>query len=206
LGSARHPLNTSDFGSYLTQASASGAEAVVLANSGADLINSVKQTGEFGLGARQLVVAPIVYLTDIHALGLRAAQGLQFIQSWYWDRDDRSRAWAKRFYAERRRMPTDLQAGVYSATLHLLRAIAPADTDETAKVIASMRSTPVDDMYTQGSRIAGNNKLMLDLLLARVKTPDQSHAEWDYLEVLAPVPATEAFRAPAESGCPLVKT
>jgi branched-chain amino acid transport system substrate-binding protein len=205
LGSAKHPLNTSDFGSFLTQASASGAEVVVLANSGGDLISSVKQAGEFGLGARQLVVAPIVYLTDVHALGLRAAQGLQFIQSWYWDRDDRSRTWARRFFAERRRMPTDLQAGVYSATLHILRAVQSAGSDETAKVIAAMRATPVDDMYTQGARISANNKLMLNLLLARVKAPEQSHAEWDYLDVVAPVPAGEAFRAPAESGCPLVK-
>jgi branched-chain amino acid transport system substrate-binding protein len=206
LGSAKHPLNTSDFASYLTQASASGADVVVLANSGGDLINSVKQAGEFGLGARQTVVAPIVYLTDVHALGLRAAQGLQFIQSWYWDRDDESRAWARRFFAERHRMPTDLQAGVYSATLHLLHAVHATGTDETGKVIEAMRATPVDDMYTHGARIAANNKLMLDLALCRVKAPEQSHAAWAYLDVVAPAPAADAFRPPGESGCSLVNS
>ena len=206
VGAVRHPLNTADFASYLVQASTSGAEVVVLANSGGDLINAVKQAGEFGLGQQQALVAPIVYLTDVHALGLRTAHGLQFIQSWYWDRDDGSRAWAKRFMAERGRMPTDLQAGVYSATLHLLRAVKSAGSDDTARIIEAMRATPVDDMYTRGARIADNNKLMLDLLLTRVKSPEQSRADWDYLDVVAPVPAAEAFQAPSASGCPLVRT
>jgi branched-chain amino acid transport system substrate-binding protein len=203
VGAARHPLNTADFASYLTMAQSSGADVVVLANSGADLITSVKQAGEFGLTSTQTVVAPIVYLTDVHALGLKAAQGLQFIQSWYWDRDDASRAWAKRFFAERKRMPTDLQAGAYSAVLHYLKAVQQAGSSDTEKVLAAMRATPVNDMYTQNARIAANNKLFLDLLLVKVKAPGQSHQPWDYMDIVAKVPAAEAFRAPEASGCKL---
>ncbi len=206
LGTARHPINNADFASLLTTAQASGAEVVVLANSGADLITSVKQAGEFGIARKQALAAPIVYLTDIHALGLEAAQGLQFVQSWYWDRDEASRAWAKRFFAARRRMPTDLQAAAYSAALHYLRAVQATGTAETGAVLAAMRGTPVNDMYAQGGRILANNKMTFDLLLARVKAPDASRYPWDYLEVLAPLPGGEAFRPAAESGCAMART
>jgi branched-chain amino acid transport system substrate-binding protein len=205
LGAAKHPLNNSDFASLLTTAQVSGAEVVVLANSGADLITSVKQAGEFGLAKKQTLVAPIVYLTDVHALGLEAAQGLQFVQSWYWDQDEASRAWAKRFFAERRRMPTDLQAGAYSAALHYLRAVQAAGTAETGAVLGSMRDRPVNDMYAQGGRILANNKMTFDLLLARVKSPGASRYPWDYLDVVARIPGDQAFRPLKDTGCALVK-
>lgn len=203
VGAVRHPLNNGDFASYLTTAQTSGAEVVVLANSGADLITAVKQAGEFGLTRQQALVAPIVYLTDVHALGLEAAQGLQFVQSWYWDRDERSRTWARRFFAERRRMPTDLQAGAYSAALHYLRAVQAGGTAEAQPVLSAMRDTPVNDMYAQNGRILANNKMTFDLLLARVKAPDASRYPWDYLDVVARLPAEEAFRPVADSGCAL---
>jgi len=203
VGSVRHPLNTTDFSSFLISAQASGAEVVVLANSGTDFIIAVKQANEFGISPRQLLAAPIVYLTDIHALGLDVAQGLQFVQSWYWDLDDRSRAWAKRFFAEQKRMPTDLQAGVYSATLHYLKAVQQAGTVQTEPVLAAMKSLPVDDMYTRNGRIQANNKMVFDLYLMRAKRPEQSKYPWDYLEVVAQIPAAEAFQSPAESGCKL---
>ena len=204
-GSVRHPLNTGDFAGFLANAQASGAQVVVLANSGADFITAVKQAGEFAITRRQALAAPIVYLTDVHALGLAAAQGLQFVQSWYWDADEPSRAWARRFFAERRRMPTDLQAGAYSAATHLLRAVQRAGTTDAGPVLDAMRAAPVEGFYAPGGRIEANNKLVFDLLLTRVKAPEESRQPWDYLEVLARIPGAEAFRPAAESGCPLVK-
>ncbi len=203
VGSVKHPLNTMDFSSFLISAQASGAEVIVLANSGTDFIIAVKQAREFGISPKQLIAAPIVYFTDIHALGLDVAQGLQFVQSWYWDLDDRSRVWAKRFFAEQQRMPTDLQAGVYSATLHYLKAVQQAGTVQTEPVLAAMKAMPVDDMYTRSGRIQANNKMVFDLYLMRAKRPEQSKYPWDYLEVVAKIPAAEAFQAPAESGCNL---
>jgi branched-chain amino acid transport system substrate-binding protein len=204
-GGVRHPLNTGDFASFLASAQASGAQVVVLANSGADFITAVKQAGEFGITRRQALAAPIVYLTDVHALGLDAAQGLQFVQSWYWDMDEPSRTWAHRFFAERRRMPTDLQAGAYSAVSHFLRAVAAIGTAEAGPVLDAMRATPVEGFYAPGGRIAANNKLTFDLLLAQAKTPGESRYPWDYLQVLARIPGEDAFRNPAESGCSLVR-
>ena len=205
-GSVRHPLNTGDFASFLASAQGSGAQVVVLANSGADFITSVKQAGEFGLAAAgQALAAPIAYLTDVHALGLDAAQGLEFVQSWYWDMDEPSRAWARRFFAERKRMPTDLQAGAYSAASHYLHAVAAADTVEAAPVLDAMRAAPVQGFYADGGRIAANNKLVFDLLLTQVKAPADSRYPWDYLRVLSRIPGEDAFRKPAESGCALIR-
>ena len=202
VGSVLNPLTTGDFASYLTRAQASGAEVVVLVNTGAALIAAVKQAGEFGVTTAQVMVAPFVYLTDVHALGLEASHGLTFLQSWYWDRDDASRAWAKQFFAVHKRMPTDLQAGNYSAALHYLKAVQSTGSTDTATVMAAMRNTPVNDMYTRNAHIESNGKLFLDLLLTRVKTPKQSKYAWDYLDILATVPAADAFRAPKDSGCP----
>ena len=203
LGAAKFPLGTADFGSYLTTAQASGAEVVVIASSGVDTVNAVKQAAEFGLTRKQLIVTPIAYLTDIRALGLEAAGGLQFVQSWYWDLTEASRTWARRFFAERKRMPTDLQAGVYSATLHYLRSVAATGTTDTNTVVAAMKAAPVKDMYTPSGRIAANNKMIFDLHLMRTKTPGSSSGEWDLLEKVATIDGNTAFRRAAESGCKL---
>ena len=203
VGSVKHPLNTADFGSYLMSATASRAEVVVIASSGSDMANAVKQAAEFGLTRRQTVVTPICYLTDVHALGLQAAQGLQFVQSWYWDLDEASREWAGRFSARMGRMPTDLQAAAYSAALHYLRGVKLAGSADTQPVLAAMRSTPVQDMYTRNGRIQANGKMVFDLYLMRVKSPDRSNGAWDYLETVARVPAAESFPSAEASGCPL---
>ena len=205
-GTVRHPLNTADFASFLATAQGSRAQVVVFANSGTDFITSVKQAGEFGLAAAgQALAAPIAYLTDVHALGLDAAQGLEFVQSWYWDMDEPSRAWARRFFEARKRMPTDLQAGSYSAASHYLRAVAAAGTLEAGPVLDAMRATPVTGFYANGGRITANNKLSFDLLLTQVKAPAESRHAWDYLRIVSRIPGGDAFRQPAESGCPLVR-
>jgi branched-chain amino acid transport system substrate-binding protein len=204
VGSVKHPLGDSDYGSYLTAAASSGAQVVVLASAGGDTITSVKQAAEFGVPQHQQVVTPILYLSDVHALGLPAAQGLQFVQSWYWDLTDASRAWAKRFEARMKRKPTDLQASVYSAVLHYLKSAQQAGTTDTKAVIAAMKAMKVVDMFTPNGRIQANNKMVFDVHLMRVKTPEESKYAWDYMAEIATIPADQAFRSPAESGCPFV--
>jgi branched-chain amino acid transport system substrate-binding protein len=205
LGRVRHPLNTSDFSSYLLQAQSSGAEVVVFASAGTDVINAVEQAHEFGLTQKQTLAAPGFYLSDVHAVGLERTQGLTFMQSWYWDLNDTTRAWARRFMARRGRMPNDVHAADYSATLHFLRAVAKAGTTDGRAVIAAMKATPVRDVFTEDGRIRENNKMVFTRYLTQVKTPAESRAPWDYLKVLASVPPEQAFRPLSETGCPLVK-
>jgi branched-chain amino acid transport system substrate-binding protein len=188
----------------LTSASTSGAQVVVLASAGGDTVTGVKQAAEFGVTQHQQVVTPIMYLTDVHALGLQAAQGLQFVQSWYWDLTDASRTWAKRWEVTMKRKPTDLQASVYSAVLHYLKAVAQAGTSDTKTVIAAMRAAPVNDMFTPDGHIQANNKLVFDVHLMRVKRPADSKYAWDYLEEIGTIAGGQAFRSASESGCPFV--
>ncbi len=205
-GSIRHPTGTSDFSSYLLAAQASGAKAVVLANAGTDLITAIKQAHEFGLTDSQTLGAPNIYLTDIHALGLQMAQGLSYVTSWYWDMDEPSRAWAKKFYARIGKMPNDLQAAVYSATLHYLKGVAKSGTRDALQVIGAMRAMPVEDCFAKHGTIREDNKMVFDRYTARVKKPAESKADWDFLELTAKVPADQAFRPLSEGGCALVKT
>ena len=206
LGSVRHPLNNADFSSYLLQAHASGAKVIALANAGGDMINATKQANEFGLTqSGQAVVGLVVFITDIHSVGLKAAQGLQFVTAFYWDRDDESRAWAKRFFERHGRMPTMAQAGVYSATRHYLRAIAAAGTDEAKGVMAKMREIPVDDFFAHDGHIREDGRLVHDMYLVQVKTPEESKGPWDYYKVVATIPGEKAFRPQEDAGCPLVK-
>jgi len=204
-GSVKHPLNTADFSSFLLQAQGSGAKVVVLANAGADLIGALKQSVEFGLAPAQQVTAPVVYLSDINSIGLKDAQGLLLMQSWYWDTDDKTRAWAKRYFAKMNRMPNDTHVGLYSAITHYLQAIQKAGTADTLPVVAAMKAAPVEDIFTAHGEIQSNNKLVFDRLLMRVKKPSESKYPWDYLEKVATIPAKEAFLAPELTGCPLSK-
>jgi len=204
-GSVRHPLNTADFSSFLLQAQGSGAKVVMLANAGADLVGSLKQSVEFGISPKQQVTAPIVYLSDVNSMGLKDAQGLLIVQSWYWDTDDKTRAWAKRYFAKMNRMPNDTHVGVYSAITHYLQAIQKAGTADTTPVVAAMKAAPVEDIFTAHGEIQSNNKLVFDRLLMRVKKPEESKYPWDYLEKVATIPAKEAFLAPELTGCPLSK-
>jgi branched-chain amino acid transport system substrate-binding protein len=203
LGSVRHPLNTSDFSSYLLQAQASGAKVVAFANSAGDMINAIKQANEFGLTKSQTMVSLLIFISDVHSLTLQAAQGLKFVTAFYWDRDEETRAWSKRFFERHGRMPTMVHASVYSAIRHYLGAIAAAGTDEAKAVMAKMRETPVNDFYVRNGRLRKDGRLVHDMYFAQVKKPSESTKPWDYYNMLRVIPGDQAFRALADGGCPL---
>jgi branched-chain amino acid transport system substrate-binding protein len=204
LGSVRHPLNTSDFSSYLLQAKASGAKVIAFANGGGDMVNAIKQANEFGLTKNQTTVALLIFISDVHSMELQAAQGLKFVTAFYWDRNDETRAWSKRFFAKHGRMPTMPQAAIYSAIRHYLTAIAAAGTDEAKAVLARMRAMPVNDFYVTNGRLREDGRLVHDMYFAQVKTPSESAKPWDYYKILGTIPGDQAFRSLADGGCPLV--
>ena len=179
---------------------------IALANAGSDMVNAVKQAREFGLNrGKQRLVALVALITDIHTLGLETAQGLLLSESFYWDLNDRTRAWSKRFMARTGRMPTMLQAGVYSATMHYLQAVKAAGTTETGAVMAQMRRTPVNDLFATNGHIREDGLMVHDMFLFQVKTPAESKGPWDYYKVLATIPGDTAFPTLADSTCKLVK-
>jgi len=179
---------------------------VALANSGADMINATKQANEFGLSeGGQTIVSLLVFLTDVHALGLKSAQGLTFPTAYYWDRDDESRAFAKRFMARHKAMPTMAQAAVYSAVSNYIRAVKAAGTDDTKAVMAKLHEMPIDDFYARNGRVRTDGRLVHDMYLVQVKKPSESKGPWDYYKVLGTIPGDQAFHSLKESGCPLVK-
>ena len=206
VGGVRHPLNTADFSSYLLQAQASGAKVVALANGGGDMINAIKQAREFGLTrGGQTVVSLLVFISDVHSMGLQTAQGLKFATAFYWDRDEESRAWSKRFMARHGKMPTMAQAGVYSAIRHYLKAIDAAGTDEAKTVMAKMRELPVNDFYAKNARLREDGRLVHDMYFAEVKKPSESKEPWDDYNILGTIPGATAFRSLADGGCPLAQ-
>ena len=205
LGSVRHPLNTADFSSYLLQAQASGAKVVAFANSAGDMVNATKQANEFGLTKSQSLVSLLVFITDVHSMELKAAQGLKFVTAFYWDRNDETREWSQRFFERQQRMPTQTQASVYSAIRHYLKSIEAAGTDEAKAVMAKMRELPVNDFYTKNGHLREDGRLVHDMYFAQVKTPAESTRPWDYYKILSTIPGEQAFRPMSEGGCPLVK-
>ncbi len=206
VGSARHPLNTADFSSFLLQAQASKAKIVGLANGGADTINAIKQASEFGIVAGGQNLAGIVmFISDINSLGLKLAQGLIITEAYYWDLNDRTRAFGKRFFERMKRMPTMNQASTYSATLHYLNAVKAAGTKETKAVLEKMRATPVRDAFTDNGVLREDGRMVHSMFLFEVKKPEESKAPWDYYKVLAEVPGDQAFRPMKDGGCPLIK-
>ncbi|SEC33112.1 ABC transporter substrate-binding protein [Bradyrhizobium erythrophlei] len=206
LGSARHPLNTPDFSSFLLQAQSSKAKIVGLANGGGDTINAIKQAAEFGIVAGGQNLAGIVmFISDIHSLGLKLAQGLIITEAYYWDLNDRTRAFGKRFFERMKRMPTMNQAATYSATLHYLNAVKAAGTKDTKPVLAKMRATPVRDAFTDNGVVREDGRMVHSMFLFEVKKPEESKAPWDYYKVLAEVPGDQAFRPMKDGGCPLIK-
>lgn len=206
VGGVRAPLNTADFSSYLLTAQASGAKVVVFANTGADLSNSLKQASEFGLAPAQYLATPITYLSDVNAIGLKLAHGLVFMQSWYWDLNDDTRAFAKRFFERRQRMPNDNHVAVYSAMRHYLEAVKTlGSADDGQAVVKAMKAAPVHDVFTQDGHIRDDGRFAYDRYLMQVKAPDESKYAWDYLKVLAKVPAEDAFRPLGTTGCPLTQ-
>ena len=203
LGAVRAPLNTADFSSYLLTAQASKAKVIVLANSGADLSTSLKQASEFGVTPAQYVATPITYLSDVNALGLPIAHDLLFMQSWYWDLNDQTRAWAKRFFDRRHRMPNDNQAALYSSVTHYLEAVAKTGTDDAAIVVKAMKAAPFHDVFTDNGVIREDGRVVYDRYLTRVKKTEESQYPWDYLQVVAKIPADQAFRPLGTTGCAL---
>ncbi|MEN0074984.1 MAG: ABC transporter substrate-binding protein [Paracraurococcus sp.] len=206
LGRARHPLNTADFSSFLLQAQASRAQVVALANAGTDTVTAIKQAGEFGLTKQgQRLVGFFVNITDIKALGLPTAQGVVSVDAWYWDQDEETRAFAKRF-AERHqgRMPTQYQAGVYSGVRHWLKAVEAAGTDEAMAVAAKMRELPVRDVFTKNGQVRADGRHVHDVHLVEVKKPEESKGPWDLYRIVSTIPGEQAFRPLNEGGCPLV--
>jgi branched-chain amino acid transport system substrate-binding protein len=205
VGEVRHPLNTSDFSSFLLRAQSSKAQIIGLASAGADTINSVKQAAEYRIAAGgQKLAGLVVVISDIDALGLTTANGLTFTTAFYWDRDEASRVWSKRFFERTGRMPGMVQAGTYSAVLHYVRAMQAAGTPDGKAVADKMRELPVDDFFAKG-RVREDGRVIHDMYLVEVKTPSESKAKWDYYKVLRRIPAEEAAQPLSESKCSLVK-
>jgi branched-chain amino acid transport system substrate-binding protein len=205
LGAARHPLNTPDFSSFLLSAQASGAKVVGLANAGNDTVNAMRQAGEFGLvQGGQSLAALILFLQDVHALGLKDAQGTYLTTSSYWDTNDATRAWSKQFMARTGMMPSMLHAGVYGAVRHYLKAVARAGTDDAEQVAAAMRTIPIEDVFSENAVIREDGRITRTMYLVRVKKPSDSKYPWDYFEVLRSIPPEETVWPISASKCPLV--
>jgi branched-chain amino acid transport system substrate-binding protein len=204
LGSAKAPLNTTDFSSQLLEAQSSGAQVIGLANSGADTANSVKQAAEFGITKKQKLAAFLPFITDIKAMGLDNAQGLVLTTAFYWDMDDAKRAWGERFFKRQGIMPTQVHAGTYSAVLHYLKAAKAANSSDAGAVMQKMREMPVDDPLFKGS-IRADGQMMHDMYLVQVKTPAESKRDWDFYKIVKTIPAEQAFTPAAESKCSLMK-
>jgi branched-chain amino acid transport system substrate-binding protein len=206
LGSVRHPLNTSDFSSYLLQAQSSKAKVIGLANAGGDTINAIKQAAEFGLTKGGQKISPLLaFVTDIDSVGLDTAQGLLLAEAFYWDLNDDTRAFTKRFMERVKRVPTSAQAGVYSSVTHYLKAVKAAGTTDAAAVMKVMRDTPINDMFARNGRIREDGRMVHDMYLFEVKKPSESKGRWDDYKLLATVPGNEAFQSLELSRCPLVK-
>src|SRR3954468_2972762 len=206
LGSVRHPLNTSDFSSFLLQAQASKAKVIGLANAGGDTINAIKQAAEFGIAKGGQKLSPLLaFISDIDSVGLETAQGLLLAEAFYWDLNDETRAFTKRFQERTKRVPTSAQAGVYSSVLHYLKAVKAAGTTDSAAVMKLMKDTPINDMFARNGKIREDGRMVHDMYLFEVKKPSESKARWDYYKLLTTIPGSEAFQSLEASRCPLVK-
>jgi branched-chain amino acid transport system substrate-binding protein len=206
LGSVDVPLNNADFSSFLLQAQQSKAKIIGLANAGGDTVNSIKQAAEFGIvSGGQRLAGLLVFVSDVNSLGLPTAQGLVLTEAFYWDQNDETRAWSKRFMEQIKKPPTMVQAGVYGAVTHYLKAMAAAKTEDGPKVVAEMRELPINDFMTKNGKLREDGRVMRDMYLFQVKKPAESKYQFDYYKQLAVIPADQAFRPLSESECPLVK-
>jgi branched-chain amino acid transport system substrate-binding protein len=205
LGQVRHPLNASDFSSFLLQAQSSKAKVVGLANAGGDTINAIKAANEFGLTKTQNLAGLLMFDTDIHSLGLKTTQGMMLTTGYYWDRDETSRKFAKRYFERMKKMPTMVQAGQYSATLNYLRAVKAAGTDDGDAVMAELKKMKISDEVIPNGKIRADGRLVHDMYLAQVKKPEESKYPWDYYHIKQVIPADQAFQSLAQSKCSLVK-
>ena len=205
LGSVRHPFPGRDFSSFLLKAQESGAQVIGLANAGADTVNSIRQAVEFGVTPKQTLAGLLMSITDIHSLGLKTAQGMYLTEGFYWDMNDETRAWSRRFFEKHQRMPTMSQAGDYSSLLHYLRAVKAANSIDAQKVMAQMKKTPVNDFFARNGHIREDGRMVHDMYLFQVKKPSESFGPWDYYKVVATIPAAEAFQPLSASRCPLIR-
>ena len=204
VGAVRHPLNASDFSSFLLQAQASKAQILALANAGGDFINAMKAAKEFGITKTMKVAGLLVFINDVHSLGLANTEGLQLADSWYWNQDDASRKFANRFFAKYKRMPSSLQAADYSVTMNYLKAVQAAGTTDGDKVMSTLKGMKIDDFYNKG-QIRADGRMIHDMYLYQVKSPKESTTPWDYYKTVATVPGDQAFASLADSKCPLIK-
>jgi branched-chain amino acid transport system substrate-binding protein len=205
VGSVKHPLSATDFSSFLLQAQGSKAEILGLANAGGDTINAIKAANEFGVTKTMKLAGLLVFINDIHSLGLKTTQGMYLTDSWYWNRDADTRAWSRKFFEKIKRMPSSIQAGDYSATLNYLNAVKATGSDDPDKVLAQMKKTKVNDIFTKGGFIRGDGSMIHDMYLMQVKSPDKSTEPWDYYNVVQTFKGEEAWTTKAESKCALWK-
>lgn len=207
LGSIKHPLNASDFSSFLLQAQASRAKVIGLANAGTDAVNAIKGAKEFGLlkNKKQQIVGLTTYVTDVYGLGVETAQGIQLTEAFYWDMNNETRAWSQRFFERHKRMPSMIQAGTYSGLMHYLKAVKAAGTSEAGPVMAKMKSTPINDFYSKNGILREDGLMVHDMYLFQVKTPEQSKSPRDLYTLKQTIPGSQAFASLADSKCPLVK-
>lgn len=205
VGGVRHPFPGSDFSSFLLKAQSSGAQIIGLANAGGDTINSIKQAAEFGITPKQQLAGLLMFITDVHSLGLKTTQSMYLTEGFYWDLNADTRAWSKRFFEQHKRMPTMVQAGQYSSTMHYLKAIKATGSDDTAKVMTQMKKTPINDFFAKNGTIRDDGRMVHDMYLLQVKKPAESTTPWDYYHVRATIPAAEAFQPLSASRCPLIK-
>jgi branched-chain amino acid transport system substrate-binding protein len=205
LGSVKAPLNTNDFSSYMLQAQTSKAKILGLANSGGDTINSIKSANEFGITKSMQLAGLLMFITDIHSLGLQVSQGMYLADAWYWDTNPDTRAWAKRYFEKMKKEPSSTQAADYSATMTFLKAVQAAGTDNGEKVVAQMKSTKINDMFAKNGYIRPDGRMVHDMYLMQVKKPSESKYPWDYYNIISVVPGDQAFATKAESKCQLWK-
>lgn len=205
VGSVRHPLNASDFSSFLLQAQASKAKIIGLANAGGDTINSIKAANEFGITKNQTLVGLLTTIVDIHALGLPTTQDMMFTEGYYWDLNDDTRKWSRRYFDKMKKMPSMLQAGVYSAVTTYLKAVQAAGTDDADAVMKKLKELPINDFFAKGGKIREDGRMVHDMYLVQVKKPAESKYPWDYYHIKAVIPGNDAFQPLALSRCPLIK-
>jgi branched-chain amino acid transport system substrate-binding protein len=205
LGSVKHPLSASDFSSFLLQAQSSKAQILGLANAGGDTINAIKAANEFGITKTMKLAGLLMFINDIHSLGLNATQGMYMTDSWYWNQSPEARAWSRRFFEKMKRMPSSIQAADYSAAMHFLKAVEAAKTDDGDKVMAQMKAMPINDFYAKGSIRKEDGRGIHDMFLLQVKSQKESTEPWDYFKVVEKIPGEQAFTKLADSKCPLVK-
>jgi len=205
VGTVKHPLSASDFSSFVLQAQASKAQILGMANAGGDTINTIKAANEFGVTKTMKLAGLLVFINDIHALGLKTTQGMYLTDSWYWNQNAETRTWSRRFFEKFKRMPSSVQAGDYSAALQYLKAVKATNSDDADKVLAQMRKTPINDVFAKGGFIRADGRMVHDMYLMQVKSPEQSTEPWDYYNVVQTIKGEEAWTAKADTKCPLWK-